>query len=206
MAIQAVIFDIGNVLINWRPDTFFDRVIGEERRRAFFDAVPVFEMTDRIDRGEGFGSVIDAVAKDYPDWADELTIWHDRWIEIAAPAMDHSVRLLRGLHRAGYPVFALSNFGIEPLEIADREYPFLQEFDRRYISGEMKVIKPDAEIYRSVEADCGVLPEQLFFTDDRADNIATAAARGWQTHLFETSQGLADTLVSAGLLTTEAAQ
>ena len=66
----------------------------------------------------------------------------------------------------------------------------------------MNVTKPDPEIYRMVEADCGIAPGALLFTDDRHDNIAVADARGWQTHLFTGPQGWADRLVTAGLLTT----
>jgi 2-haloacid dehalogenase len=46
----------------------------------------------------------------------------------------------------------------------------------------------------------------LLFADDRADNIAMAASRGWQTYLFKTPQGWADRLVGAGLLSSEQAQ
>lgn len=133
-------------------------------------------------------------------------MWHDRWIDMAAPAIDHSVRLLRALRSAGVPVFALTNFGIQTFAIAEPVYPFLQEFDRRYISGHMGVIKPDAEIYARVEADCGVPPAKLLFADDRIDNINVAAARGWQTHLFEGPQGWADRLVAEGLLDREMAE
>ncbi len=31
----------------------------------------------------------------------------------------------------------------------------------------------------------GVAPGRLLFTDDKAENIAAAAARGWRTHLFD---------------------
>ncbi len=205
MTVRAVLFDIGNVLIEWQPERFFDRVLGEDQRAAFFAQVPVHDMTNRIDHGDGFADVIDAVAVEHPDWANALGIWHDRWIEMASPAIDHSVRLLRALRRAGYPVFALSNFGVETLQIAEGEYPFLEEFDRRYISGEMRVNKPDAEIYERVEADCGLPPDGLLFTDDRPENIDAAAKRGWQTHFFDGPEGWASRLVREGLLTKEAA-
>ncbi len=206
MAVQAVVFDIGNVLIEWQPERFYDHAIGADRRRAFFSTIDLHGMNDRVDRGETFHDVITETAAAYPDWADEIMMWHDRWIEMASPAIDHSVRLLRALRRAECPVFALSNFGIQTFEIGVREYPFLEEFDRRYISGHMGVIKPDAEIYAQVEADCGVPPNTLLFADDRQDNLDAAAARGWQTHLFTDPQGWADRLVADGLLTPEVAQ
>ena len=65
----------------------------------------------------------------------------------------------------------------------------------------MGVIKPDPEIFAMVEDDCGLPPEALLFTDDRADNIATAAERGWQTHLFEGPEGWAAAAGRRGLLT-----
>ncbi len=201
MAVSAVVFDIGNVLIEWQPERFFDRVVGQERRRAMFAAVDLHAMNDRVDRGETFRDVIAETARALPEFHDEIMLWHDRWIEMAAPAIDHSVRLLRALRRAGVPVFALTNFGIQTFEIGRREYPFLEEFDRLYVSGHMGVIKPDPDIYRMVEEDCGVPPTSLLFTDDRIDNITAAAARGWQTHHFDGPAKFADRLVAEGLLT-----
>ncbi|MGJ8624977.1 MAG: HAD family hydrolase [Yoonia sp.] len=206
MTVKAVVFDIGNVLIEWQPERFFDQAIGVDRRQAFFDAIDLHGMNDRVDRGETFRDVIDETIGTHPDWADELTMWHDRWINMAGPAIDHSVRLLRALRRAGHPVFALSNFGIQTFDIGLREYPFLEEFDKRYISGHMGVIKPDSAIYEMAEQDCGIAPAGLLFADDRHDNITAAAARGWQTHLFEGSEGWAARLVAEGLLTPETAQ
>ncbi len=204
--VQAVVFDIGNVLIEWQPERFYDSVIGEERRKAMFAAIDLHGINDLVDRGHNFRDTIYAAADANPKWRDEVLMWHDRWIEMAAPAIDHSVRLLRALRAGGMPVFALTNFGIQTFEVAEPVYPFLGEFDRRYISGHMQVVKPDAQIYEMVEADCGVDPAGLLFTDDRIDNIRTAADRGWQTHLFEGAQGWADRLVAAGVLTPETAK
>jgi 2-haloacid dehalogenase len=67
------------------------------------------------------------------------------------------------------------------------------------------MIKPAPSIYEAVEQGSGLPPEALLFTDDRADNIAAADARGWQTHHFTGPQGWADRLVHAGLLSREEA-
>lgn len=203
MTIEAVIWDIGNVLLEWQPERFYDRAIGEARRQDFFAAVDLTAMNERVDRGETFAEVIGETAAANPDWAHEIMMWHDRWIEMASPAIDASVRLLRALRRAGVPCFALSNFGIQTFEIAIREYPFLEEFDRCVISGKLGAIKPEPEIYEALEAECGLTGEALIFTDDRPDNIAAAEARGWRTHLFQGPDAWAARLVSEGLLTEE---
>lgn len=203
MSIKAVIFDIGNVLIEWQPERFYDAVIGEERRRAMFAQVDLHAMNDLVDMGHHFTDTIYATAEKYPDWRDEIRMWHDRWSEMASPAIDHSVRLMGALQARGIPVFSLTNFGIQSYDFAATHYPFLRQFDRDFISGHMKVIKPNPEIYRMVEDASGLSGDALIFADDRADNIAAASARGWRTHLFEGPQGWADRLVAEGLLDRE---
>jgi 2-haloacid dehalogenase len=206
MAVQAVIFDIGNVLIEWQPERHYDRVVGAERRREMFAAVDLHGMNDRVDRGENFHRTVQTCAAENPEYAEEIIRWHDDWLLMASPAISHSVALMRRLRRRDVPVFALSNFGIETFEIAVAEYPFLSEFDRAYISGHMGVTKPDPAIYGQVEADCGLPPESLLFADDRIDNIEAAAKRGWQTHLFDGAAGWAARLVREGLLNQEEAR
>lgn len=206
MTVQAVVFDIGNVLIEWQPERFYDARIGEVRRREMFASIDLHGFNDDVDRGGNFRDLIYAAADTHPEWRAEVRMWHDNWIDMAAPAISQSVRILRNLRAKSIPVFALSNFGIQTFEIAEKAYPFLIDFDRRYISGHMGVIKPDVEIYEQLEADCGVDPAGLLFADDRIDNINAAAARGWQTHLFEIPQGWADCLIAKGLLTSEQAQ
>ena len=206
MSVTAVVFDIGNVLIEWQPERFYDAKIGEARRRDMFAAIDLHGINDEVDRGGNFRELIYAAADTYPEWRDEVRMWHDNWIDMASPAIPRSVRILRELRSAGVPVFALSNFGIQTFEAAERVYPFLNEFDRRYISGHMGVIKPDVEIYAMLETDCGHAPAGLLFADDRIDNINAARARGWQTHLFEGPEGWANLLVSEGLLTEEQAR
>ncbi len=205
MTIDAVIFDIGNVLIEWQPERYYDRTIGEARRKAMFAAVDLHGMNDRVDRGEAFRDVIYETAEQYPDFRAEIRDWHDKWIELAQPAIPRSVRLLRALRAKGVPVFALTNFGIESFAYAQTQYDFLNEFDHAYVSGHMAVIKPDQSIYEMVEAHCPHAPDTLLFTDDRADNIAAASVRGWQTHLFEGPEGWAARLVADGVLTEEEA-
>jgi 2-haloacid dehalogenase len=171
-----------------------------------FAEVDLHAMNDRIDLGEGFRDVIYAEAEVRPEWRTEIRDWYDNWIQLATPPIAHSVRLLRALRSTGTMVFSLTNFGVESFAYAQSQYDFLKEFDRDYVSGQMRVIKPDPEIYEILERDSAIEPGKLLFTDDRADNIAMAASRGWQTHLFEGAQGWADRLVDANLLSVEQAR
>lgn len=206
MPIQAVVFDIGNVLIEWQPERFFDSVIGEARRKEMFAAVDLHGMNELVDLGHPFTETIYATAEANPEWRDEIRIWHDRWIEMASPVIDHSVRLMAALQKQGVPVFSLTNFGVDSYALAASHYGFLNEFDRDFISGHMQVTKPAARIYELLEETSGLSGASLLFADDREDNIAAAKARGWKAHLFEGPQGWADCLVAEGLLSAEDAQ
>jgi 2-haloacid dehalogenase len=198
--VEAVVYDIGNVLIEWNPERFYDARYGEARRRALFDGVDLHAMNDRIDRGEEWERIVRETALANPDFADEIADWHASWIEMASPVIPHSLALLRGLRSKGVPVHALTNFGRETFAFAEVEYEFLQEFDLRFVSGHLGVVKPDPAIYAKVEEETGLAPETLLFTDDRPENVAAAAERGWGTHLFEGPAGWAARLVREGLL------
>ncbi len=206
MTIKAVVFDIGNVFLGWQPEEFFDSVIGADRRRAFFAAVDLHGMNDTIDAGAPFHETLMQTKTDNPDWAEEIQIWHDRWIDMAAPLIPHSERLMYALQAKGIPVFSLTNFGIQTYDMAAKVYPFMRKFDRDFISGHMGVIKPDVRIYEMLEDASKLSGDALIFADDRQDNIDAANARGWKTHLFEHPQGWADRLVAEGLLSQGEAQ
>ena len=203
---EAVVFDIGNVLIEWNPERFYDGLIGPEARRRLFAEVDLHGMNEAVDAGARFRATVEATAAANPAWSDAILCWYHRWIDMASPRIEHSIALMRRLRAKGVPVFALTNFGIDSFAYAQTQYDFLSEFDHAYVSGHLGVTKPDPAIYAAVEAHCGLPPGRLLFADDRADNIAAARARGWQAHLFEGPQGWADRLVAAGLLTVDEAR
>ena len=203
MAVEAVVFDIGNVLVEWHPEAFYDRVIGAERRRALFAEVDLHAMNAAVDLGAPLAGTVAGTAARHPGWAREIGLWHSRWIEMFAPVIPGSLATLAALRSKGVPVFALTNFGTDTLARADREYPFLTGFDARFVSGELRMMKPDPEIYAAVERGTGLAGGALLFADDRAENVAAAEARGWRAHLFDGPRSWIDRLVAEGLLNRE---
>ncbi len=202
---QAVIFDIGNVLIGWQPELVYDARIGADRARAFFAEVPIHAANIEIDRGAPFRATLEALAQAHPGWAREIMWWHDDWLTMITPVIEGSVATLQALKARGVPVFALTNFGRETFEIALQAFPFLGLFDHAFVSGRMGVIKPDPAIYAGVEAGSGLAPQTLLFVDDKPENIAAATARGWHGHVFTGWRPWAERLVATGLLTAQEA-
>lgn len=79
MTIEAVIFDIGNVLIRWQPELFYDAEIGEARRRTLFETVDLHAMNEAVDSGASFKTTVYSTAEKHPEFAKEIRLWHDRW-------------------------------------------------------------------------------------------------------------------------------
>lgn len=202
---EAVVFDIGNVLVEWHPERVYDRRLGEAGRKRLFEEVDLHGMNLKVDAGADFHASVADLAEAHPDHRESILMWRDSWLDMCSPVIPRSVRLLAALRARGVPVFALTNFGAATFEIACAQYPFLDSFDRRYVSAHLKLIKPDPAIYAAVEADSGLAPGALLFADDRPENVAAAAARGWRVHLFEGPEGWAARLVAEGLLTEEEA-
>ena len=146
MTVEAVVFDIGNVLIEWNPERFYTQAIGADRTKALFETVDLHEMNAQVDAGARFRDTVYACAAAHPEWETEIRWWYDRWIDLASPRIDGSIALLRALRAKGVPVFALSNFGIDSFAYAQTQYGFLTEFDQVYVSGHLGVIKPDPAI------------------------------------------------------------
>jgi len=197
---KAVIFDIGNVLHSWDMDRLYGPLIPDaDIREAFYARTRLWEMNLEIDRGAPLEVRVAEQAARFPDDADLIHAFADRWIDMTAADLPHSVEILRSLRKAGVPCHALSNYGRESFALAERAYPFLTDFDTRFISAHLGVIKPEPAIYEAVERGTGLSGKDLFFTDDREDNCAAAIVRGWQVHRFETSDGLHHALEAVGL-------
>lgn len=205
MTVKAVVFDVGNVLLEWKPEAFYDAKYGVARRKAFFAETEIFAVNYRVDQGAPLQATIYAYAEKTPEYTAEIRDWCDSWLKMVPSDISHSVRILRKLREKGVPVLGLTNFGIETWEMARKVYPFLDEFDELYHSGYMEVAKPSPRIYEMLEEGSGFSGDQLIFADDTEANIAAAGFYGWKTHLFTNPEGWAARLVSEGLLTVQEA-
>ena len=201
MACSVMVFDIGEVLVRWRPEDLYARLVTDDAARArFFRDICPPEWNARFDRGEPMPEGVEAHAERHPEHAELIRAWWSRWPEMFGPAIEGSIACLRALKAKGTPVFGLTNFAAETFEIAQRMYPVLTEFDGVVVSAHVKRNKPEPEIYAALEALAGVAPETLFFADDSLPNVRAARERGWTAHHFRGAAGLRQALIEADLL------
>lgn len=194
---KFVYFDLGNVLVHFDHDIAVHNVAQLVGREASVVKQALFTsgLQDRLETGlitsdEFLAEVVQTFEYQLPS-APLLeaisAIFHPN---------DSMIVLLDQLKRAGVPMAVLSNT-CEPhwLWLLRQNWSVMHGwFDFYVLSYEARSMKPDEGIYKVSEQRSGRLPGQLFFTDDRADNIAAARSRGWKTYHFQTVEGLAEEL------------
>jgi 2-haloacid dehalogenase len=196
-----VVFDIGNVLVRWNPRNLFRKTFEDETRMERFLATALaMDFVALTDIVADFSKAVAERARVFPEFARELHLFDERWVETLGAPIEENVALLRRLKRAGRPVYALSNFATVKFAIARQMYDFLNEFDHAVISGHVGVVKPDPRIYQILFAKVGRCPHELVFVDDSRKNVEAAAALGMQTIHFRPGVDLESELAARGAL------
>jgi putative hydrolase of the HAD superfamily len=111
------------------------------------------------------------------------------------------VPLVAQLRGGGYRLGVLSNTSQAHWEFCRRRFRLMEMFHVYALSFDIGVMKPDAKIYSAAARLAGVQPAEIFFTDDRADNVAAAKAAGWDAVVFESTGQLSRELRQRGVLT-----
>jgi 2-haloacid dehalogenase len=198
---QAVVFDIGRVLFDWNLRYLFAKLIDEPTQLDWFlSHVITEEWHFQSDAGRPLAEMVPERQDQFPEHAALIDAYRDRFNETIDRPIEGTHALVRRLHAAGVPLFALTNFGAEFFAAFRSTEPIFDLFDDIVVSGEECIAKPDPRIYAICEERFGRKPGELFFVDDNPANVAAAAARGWQTHLFEGPGALEAELVRKGLL------
>ncbi|MEL7465166.1 MAG: HAD family phosphatase [Pseudomonadota bacterium] len=196
---RALVWDIGNVLLNWSPDNLYRRLIPDDAaREAFYARLPLDEMNLAGDRDGDLQAKVEALAEAHPEDAPLILPWWAGWDRMCGGLIEDSVALRDRLRAAGVRTWALTNFAADSWERAIVHYPALAEFDGLIVSGREGTVKPEPAIYQRLETRSGIAPEDLFLIDDRPANIEAARARGWGGHIFENVDGLRPALAAEG--------
>ena len=170
---MIVVFDIGNVLVRWDPRYLYRKVFDDDGRMERFLATALgMDFVSHTDIVEDFAAAVDARAKGFPEFAKEVRMFRERWVETLGRTDEENVALLRRLRASGKPVYALSNFARETFALAERNHDFLSEFDDRVISGHVGFVKPDPRIYEILFERAGRRPENFCSSTTRPPTCA----------------------------------
>jgi 2-haloacid dehalogenase len=200
--INCVVFDIGNVLVRWDPRNLYRRMGYLDRETAaILTEIGLLEINHRVlDAGAQFSATLEPLVECFPRHAEFIRAFDLRWAESLGGTIDGSVAIFHRLKQAGVPVHALSNYNRQKFDIACELFPFLRTFDELVLSGDVGLVKPDAEIFELLISRCGLDVGRTVFIDDLIANVATAARLGFATiHFNENTTDLAAELLRHGL-------
>ena len=103
------------------------------------------------------------------------------------------------LRSHGIPTFIFSNTNELAVSHIRRNFPFFHHFTGYIYSYEHRSMKPQARLYEVVEEKTAQKGPAILYLDDRAENIAAGAARGWQTILHRNPQETLAAVKALGL-------
>ena len=198
----AIIFDVGNVLYGWDPESFLARQLPEdEARLRFIEDVDLWSWHDSLDGGRPFDDAAAELSEKFPDYAAHISAWGERFGETISDPVPGMREIVEALDGRGVPLFAITNFSADfwpPFRA--REDEFFRRFRDIVVSGEVKLLKPDPAIYYLALDRFRLRPDQALFVDDRKINVEGAEAVGMHGHLFTDAEGLRRRLDREGLL------
>jgi 2-haloacid dehalogenase len=189
------VFDIGNVLLDWDPRHLYRKIFPDaERMEWFLREVCTSAWNLEQDRGRSFADAVAERIAHYPDLAEEIRAYDERWLETVKRPISGSVAMLESLRRNGIRTYAITNFSAEKFRVAVEAFPFLGGFDGVVVSADEKLLKPDAAIYRVLLERYQLSAADCLFIDDVLANVEAARAVGMHGHHFRDEEGLAQDL------------
>jgi 2-haloacid dehalogenase len=184
----AIIFDFGNVLVDWDPRYLYRKLLdGDQAIEQFLGEVDFFEWNLEHDAGRPFDESIAEMCARFPQYCELIRAYDLRYEESISGPIWPTVQVLRTLKDAGYPLYGLSNWPADKFDLVRPKYEFFSWFDEIVVSGKVRIAKPDPRIFELLLECIGRPAQECVFIDDSPRNIAAAQKLGIQTILFHSA-------------------
>ncbi len=185
MGIRHIVFDIGNVLLNFDPElAYLDLIPDRDQRQAFLRDVCSRDWITAQDRVQAWAPGEAALVARHPDRETLIRSFRERWHDMVPEAIADSVGMLKTLTAAGFDVTALTNFNGETFDDASERFDFFRLFRGMTVSGKVGLLKPEPEIFEHHTAAFDLVPGATVFIDDVAANVSAAREAGWHALQF----------------------
>ncbi|MHA1190158.1 MAG: HAD family hydrolase [Alphaproteobacteria bacterium] len=202
--IRHVVFDIGHVLLHWDPEIPFRSLIPDEADRKWFLAeVCSPDWNREQDRGRPWAEAEELLIGEHPDLAEYIRAYRTRHLEMFPFTYEDTVTILKRLVAQGIDVTMLTNFNHETYDDTAKQFDFLGYARGVTVSGAIKMLKPDAEIYAHHSMQFELEPSETLFIDDNAANVAGAQDFGWHAVVFTGADRLEADLTAYQLVAAE---
>lgn len=197
-SIEAIVFDLGNVLIGWDPYAAFDGLTRAEVD-AFFAESSFLEHNHAQDAGRPWAQLRALLADVDPRHGELVDLYVENFPRTLTGPVPGSAALVDELTRAGVPLYGLTNWSAELFHHAIPAAPAIARLRGIVVSGEVGLAKPDPAIFDLTTERFYLAPGRTVFVDDSPRNVQAAAERGYVAVHFTTTQDFRARLRELGL-------
>lgn len=177
--INAIVFDIGRVLVAWDWQSYLQSFgFSEQKTEKLAKAVFQNESWKETDRGVWSDEeILQSFIKEAPEYEEDI---RNMWIHMdrCVRKYDYTDTWIRELKEKGYQVYYLSNYGRTLRESTKEALSFTNECNGGIFSYEIQTIKPEQAIYKALVEKYSLVPSQCVFLDDIPQNVEAARKYG----------------------------
>ncbi|REE81642.1 2-haloacid dehalogenase [Lutibacter oceani] len=175
--IDTIIFDLGGVLVDWKPEYLYRKVFNgnEQKVQWFLNTICTPEWNAQQDAGRTIAEANALKIEEFPEYEKEIIQFYERWEEMFSGPILQNMEFFKELKASKkYKIYALTNWSAEKWDKALELFPFFKDFDGVVVSGQEKMRKPFPEIYKLILNRYNITPEKAIFIDDNEENVMAA--------------------------------
>lgn len=198
--IRNIIFDVGNVLVEYSWERMLEALhITGKAYDAVAKATALSPMWNELDRSLlSDEEILQGFINNAPEYEREIRLVWDN-IPESIHCYDYSVEWVRKFRKKGYKTYILSNYSKRGYEVTKQELPFVADMDGVLFSYEVKLVKPEPEIYQTLLEKFQLKPEECVFLDDNEKNIIAAREAGIHAIHFKNKEQAEEELAKLGV-------
>lgn len=194
--IKNIIFDLGNVLLDFNPKQYLRNKIKDEQKvQALYEEIFLSEEWPMLDRGTiTEKEAINNICKRNNGNSELIRSSMENWYDMLTP-IEKNVALLKELKKEGYNIYYLSNYHMLAFENVTKRHDFFKLFDGGVVSYVEKLLKPEEEIYNKLIEKYNLKPSECIFIDDTLKNVEKAKSMGFEIIHFKDTSDLKALLI-----------
>jgi len=193
--IKNIIFDLGNVLLSWKPGEYFEKS-GYDNETLNLIMNDVFTSPEWLSLDNGdltTPAAIELIAEKSSLRKEYISSLFDLRTKIIYP-LTGNIKVLPELKKRGFKLYFLSNFPLDFFEEVKNKYEFFRYFDGGIISAEVRHSKPDIKIYKILLEKYNLKPDECFYIDDMEINVRAAGSAGIKGYCYRGSSSFPEDL------------
>jgi len=197
--IDALVFDIGGVLIDYNPMFLYrDHFDSYEAAKYFIESTFTSDWNEKIECSKSLKLGVQELAnRKEKHLSCCIKLFDINWISMTRAKKD-TLNIFNKLAKY-YPMYGLTNLAGDRIQIINKAYEFTRLFEEIIISGELGIRKPDKRIFEHLIMKTQREPHRLLFFDDNKANISAAEKLGINVLHFSSSEQLQCDLKNLGI-------